>query len=186
MHCRESRSQTLFSRACFSSFTTCLYISGHLHPPKAHLALMPLSLRRSLWNSSGITWEVLIIVKNAVRQALCRPADSGQQFNKNPRPWHIGTTKIESPALEIIQLPHFPGREPELQSSDFQDHPTAESSLDSRIPAQQCNLCQYHEPLWACFHISQVRILTAACLLLGIKSGDAWESTWFMSKPYAN
>ena len=129
----------------FSSSTMGLQIPKDLHSPKVWLALMPHSLECSPWTSSmGLIWEQLIFVKNAEWQALFRPADSRQGFNKSPR-WSTGTMKLESPAVE--EDSHFPGRETQLQPNDFPVHPTTKSILDSRIPIQQCNFGHCREPL---------------------------------------
>lgn len=90
--------------------------------------------------------------------------------------------------METIQLPHIPGRNNEAQSSSFPEHPkTAESSLDSRIPIQQCNLWHYHKPPWAFTSTSaKWGYPQLPCLLLGIKCENICESILFMSKLYAN
>lgn len=90
--------------------------------------------------------------------------------------------------MEITQIPHFPGRDTESQSSNLPEHSkTAESSLDSRIPIQQGNLCHCHKPPWA-FISTSVKwgYSPLPCLLLGIKCENICESTLLMSKLNAN
>lgn len=92
-------------------------------------------------------------------------------------------SSLRNTALQIIQHPHFPGRETEPQSSNFPEPLTTESSLESRIPIQQCNLRHYHKSPWA-FVSTSVKWghSQLPCLLFGIKH----ESTLLTSKPYAN
>lgn len=147
-------SERQFIRAHFAVSTPHPQISEDLPPPKVQLALMPHSLECSPWTSSlGITWELVIFAKkkkkNAEWPTLSRPTDSGLQTNKTPR-WFTDTMKFESSAGEVINSTPWYSREGTwAKSSDFPEHPTAESSSDSRIPILQCNFWHYHEPLGA-------------------------------------